>query len=352
MGSANPVLVVLATLCLILLGLALNFFTAFFPLFLWILWRPDHSWYYLLPVLIVQFLHLRYLWIDKRHLASYRFLTSRTFASVDPSPPVFTSLLSTRPLTFCDSFNDMLLCIALRRILLPVVMFVVKTDSIKDKEDTMYLSLDKVSSPSDDLSAFLSSFPRSIRRRYKKVVQQTFAQAGIRVVTVPVETGLDLQEVVPLIWAHQKRLVATTAKLVEDFVKRFLVMTVVPDGVLDLFYQDDRLMAVQMGVLQGATYHWFMYFSHDQARQSGIWFYGTLLSIKRAKLLEGQGAVYVNAHIHHAQTKQNAGYDVASCEDYTLLDQLYPWAWARSLPEDALCVSLLGPDGSTAASDK
>lgn len=82
-GRANPVLVVLSTLGLILLGLALNLGTALFPLLLWVLWRPDDpsGYYYLGPILVVQFWHLRYLWIDKDHLASYRFLTARTFSS-------------------------------------------------------------------------------------------------------------------------------------------------------------------------------------------------------------------------------------------------------------------------------
>jgi hypothetical protein len=239
---------------------------------------------------------------------------------------------------------------ALRRLLFPVVMFVVKADAIKDHEDTMYLSLDKVRS-ANDLPALLSGFSPSVRRRYRKVFAQSFGPAGIRVATVPAERALHLQEVVPLIWLHQKRMVGGTAKVAEDFIKRFLVMVVVPDGVLDLFYQDDTLVAVQMGVLQGNTYHWFMYFSREEARQCGIWFYGTLLSIQRAKLLEGQGVTYVNAHIHHVQSKRNAGYDVASYENSALLDDLYPWAFARRLTQEALSVSLLDANGPTTLPD-
>ena len=312
MASVNPVLVVLATTCLILMGLLLNLLTAFFPFALWAFQPPVQQWYYAVPVVFVQATHLYLLWTDKAHVSAYRFLT-----------------------------------LPVRRALQPVVMYLIKMESIKDKQNVAYLALDKIGSTKNRRNAnvvvvvveeILQSFRPSVRRRYKNVYK-TFREAGIVVRSVQCETELDLRATLPILLQHQKRQCQIDGKnLVEEFVKRFLVVSVVPDGILDLFYKDDELVAFQMGTRQGAVYDWFMYFSRDAARQYGIWFYGILLSIVRAKTLPG--VQWFNALTHLMDSKQMAGLQAVTYEDDEMMDTLFPWASTERMPDKALSISL------------
>ena len=106
--TVNPLLVGLATWCLISVGLGLILATALFPFLLWAFQPPARQWYYILPICLVQITHLYMLWTDKAHLAAYRFLS-----------------------------------LPLRRALLPVVMYVIKMDAVKEKEDVACLFWDE-----------------------------------------------------------------------------------------------------------------------------------------------------------------------------------------------------------------
>lgn len=141
-------------------------------------------------------------------------------------------------------------------------------------------------------------------------------------------------DVVPLIWTHEKRQVKQNGKnLIEEFIKRVLVILVVPDGILDLYYepsQPHKPIAVQMSILQGDVYHWFMYFSADSATKSGIWFQGILLAMTRGVVMPN--VRFVNAQCHHADSKRNAGFLPAMPDETNLLKELYPWAYTQQFP--------------------
>ena len=109
----SPLVVALATTILIVMGLLLNLVTAFFPLCLWALQPPASAWYYALPVVLVQATHLYLLWTDPGHVAAYRFLT-----------------------------------LPIRKALQPVVMFLIKEDAVKEKEDVSFLRLDEIGTSS------------------------------------------------------------------------------------------------------------------------------------------------------------------------------------------------------------
>ena len=234
-------------------------------------------------------------------------------------------------------------------------MYLVKMDAIKDKEDVACLCLNDIggrdnnnSNNQNDTSVvvqdILQSFRKSVRRRYRNVLK-TFRQAGIVVKSVQGERAWDLRTTVPILFQHQKRQCQVDGNsLVDAFIKRFLVVSVVPDGILDLFYNaDGELIAFQMGTRQGAVYNWFVYFCQDDARQYGIWFYGILLSMARAKSLPG--VQWFNALYHLLDSKQMAGLQVVSHENDEMMDTLFPWLSTERMPDKALTISLLEEDG-------
>jgi hypothetical protein len=314
--NVNPVLVGLATAGLIVTGLLLNLVTAAYPLLLWTLLPQKYRWTVYFPtVLFVQATHGYLLWTDPRHLAAYRFLTK----------PV-------------------------RRAVLPLVMYLVHMDAVKEREDVAYVQLPPVtqtdessripiSSTSQQLYAMLRP---SVRRRYKSM-QRRFQQHGMGIESVDAEKHLHLQSTMPILWAHQQRQsqTSTNKNVWEEFIKRFLVVSVVPDGVLDLFYNpDDVLMGFQMGIRQGKVYHWFMYFCRDEGRQSGTWFMGVWMSFLRAMSLrrDNGGVAYICGLTHHLDSKRNAGFEIANCTDSDLLSILFPWQSTDVIPDDAICI--------------
>ena len=324
----HPMLVSIAMFTLISMGLLLNLVTACFPLLLWALQpsltqrqQQNGSWYhyyYAVPILFVQCLHVWLLWTDKAHLAAYRFLT-----------------------------------LPIRRALLPVVMFVAQRDAMKGKEDVAYLHLTDGDNIGPGREGFLQYYFRSNTRRSYKKTLRAFRDEGIRMESVQCESDLDLRTVCPIIWEHQKRQCQRTMddddnnnnnnNVLEEFIKRFLIVSVVPDCVLDLFYNNQQeLVAVSVDVRTGPVYYAFLYFARDAARRSGIWYYSNLHSMVRARSLPG--VRYVNALTHHIDAKRNAGYQVSSYDDTTTMEMLFPWSRTERVPDHALKISVEDDD--------
>lgn len=329
--AVNPLLVGLATWCLISVGLGLIVATALFPFLLWAFQPPARQWYYILPICLVQITHLFMMWTDKAHLAAYRFLS-----------------------------------LPLRRVLLPVVMYVIKMDAVKEKEDVACMFWDEEKIDDKDIAPsprtpteLVASFRRTVRREYKRKLA-AFAQQGIFVRTIQGERELDLQAVLPILWQHQKRTCqdASDKNVYEEFIKRFLIVSVVPDGVLDLFYKtndgaspDDapQLVAFQMGIRIASVYYAFMYFSRDEARDYGIWYCGHLMALSRAKSMEGVNCM--NVLTHNLDTKRRAGFNVVSYQDEARMDELFPWAPTETIAEEDLFVELFDSNDSDEEDD-
>ena len=106
------------------------------------------------------------------------------------------------------------------------------------------------------------------------------------------EEALNLSNVVPIMVEHERRCCQADGKsLVEEFIKRFLVMTMTTNAVLDLYYKDgNELCSVQLSVKQGNVLHWFMYFSTES--RAGIWYHGILNAMIRG--LEIPSVRYIN----------------------------------------------------------
>jgi hypothetical protein len=169
----------------------------------------------------------------------------------------------------------------------------------------------------------------------------------------------------PLLWEHEQRVCAATGKHpLQEFIQRALIVTVVPDGILDLYYYHDHnhnnaLVSFQFSVCQGRqqqkVWHWFMYFCRNDYCKAGIWWHGALLAIERGRQLKLN---YTNAQTHQSESKLHAGYSLAAhnnnnnnggAGDADILSQLHPLAFTTRIPRQAINVRLWDPPPRTSS---
>ena len=190
----------------------------------------------------------------------------------------------------------------LRRFLVPVVMTIARIESAREDSLTWYRHVEE------------HELKPSVRRRFRA----NALDPDVRHEAVRSETRLCLKETVPIVWEHQRRMGAG----VDDFVKRFLVLALIPDAVLDLYWRSDRLVGLQLSIGQGEVWHWFLHFATET--RSGIWFHGVDLAYRRA-------TSYVNGQPHCDESKTLAG--MHGTKDTALLQVLYPWSWGVRIEE-------------------
>ena len=299
-SAPSAVLLGCCTLIVVLIGLGLVLFVSFFPLWAYLCIRRALSvsqWKGLLAASLLTVLHLRALWISSKYLWILRTMV-----------------------------------LPIRRLLFPVVPFVARIESIREQETTQCYAVE----------GDQPDFRRSVRRHYRRM-EKIYRRQGIHHHCVRAETSLVLRDVIPILWEHQKR---STESPLEDFIKRALVVAVVPDGILDLYYSDSsdekQLVCLQFSILQGHVWHWFMYFCSDSASRAGIWWHGALLAIQRGHAIHGVD--WVNAQIHQKESKLHAGYSAAYHYETEVLSQVYPWGWAKRIPDEAISVKLWEPE--------
>ena len=314
--SLQSALLGLAILALVILGLAVVVTTMFWPSLVVFLLLAVSSRGAAVPITmtdrvpvfaatfgLVNLVHLYKLGTDAHHLAVYQFLW-----------------------------------LPVRRLLVPVVMWVAKIESIREKAPTMYRKI--MPSNDGDNDETIATMPRSVRRRYRKM-EEFFRRSKIRHETVYCdESGMVLTQLLPILWEHERRAcVSGDTAVLAEFIKRFLVVTLLPDGILDLYFSGHNLVAFQFSMRQGppSVLHWFMYFCKDDYTRCGIWFHGIRLAIRRAHALTaetGGDAVWVNGQVHQTASKQNAGLVAADHTNSDLLSRLYPLTWSREIPRE------------------
>jgi len=126
-----------------------------------------------------------------------------------------------------------------------------------------------------------------------------------------------------------------------EFIKRFLVVTLVPDGILDLYFYNNECVAFQFSVLQQSTLHWFMYFAKDEYTKCGIWFHGILLALHRGqRLLQKNDYQNFFVKVHQIKSKRNAGLEACQPNDMELMSQIFPIRWSQPIPADVANLSL------------
>jgi len=301
-SSLHSVLLALATLVTVLLGLGVVTITSFWPSFLLLIFFQTSAAatssslvLYAVACAIANMMHLYKLYTDAHHVAVYQFLW-----------------------------------LPLRRLLVPIIMWVASIQSIREGTPTLYRKLEN----DDDLV-----MSRGVHRRYRKM-KEIFQLSGLRhEIVYSDESGLTFFQFLPILWEHQRRICPNDA--VGEFVKRFLVVSLMPDGIFDLYFDDDnnqQLVAFQFSMLQSppSVLHWFMYFCKDSYTDKGLWFHGIRLALERGKALakETEGVVCVNAQCHQTSSKQNAGFKPAEHTNIDLLSELYPFSWSTTIPQD------------------
>ena len=180
------------------------------------------------------------------------------------------------------------------------------------------------------MDALLRHFRPSVRRRYRKM-EQAFRRDRIRCESVRSEDGLNLSQVIPIMWEHERRCCTLDGKsVVGEFLKRFLVMVMTTNAILDLYYdQENTLCSVQLSVPQSGVLHWFMYFSVNT--RSGIWYHGILNALVRG--MKTDSIRFVSGQNHQTASKQGAGLIPVDLND-PVMSSLYPVAFTRELPRD------------------
>ena len=292
-----------ATLTVVMVGVGILLFVTFLPLVITVpfLAPTIDSTLYAVAV-AVQALHLHLLWTSTSYLAIFRRLL-----------------------------------FPIRKPLMLLVFQIARIEAIREETPTLYLDLSTLKRTEDDNAEvdLLQSFRPSVRRRYKQM-EIIFQQNNIRHEAVRSEEALNLLLVVPIMLEHERRRCqADGTNVLKEFTKRFLVVTMTTDALLDLYYtQDGELCCVQLSILQGHTLHWFMYFSLTSSSKCGIWYHGILNSMLRG--LQIPSVQYINGQIHQTESKQRAGLVACEHTKYEMLSKLYPLALSGEISPAAL----------------
>ena len=264
-----------------------------------------------------------------------------------------------------------ILVIQIRVLVVPFVIYVSRIESIREQAPTLYFDTkDSILSDGsnenepeqhmnmDDDNGSLrtpllsstrrttpqqsSSHPRQssrkIRRRYAQM-QRAFERDGITHKADFSDRILNLSTALPILWEHERRITSNFFDALVESLKRYLVLVCMPLGILDCYYdRDGELVAIQLSVLVGSVWHWFIYLSKDSATKSGIWFHGIGTAQQRA--LSFSDTDFCNAQVHQTQSKKNAGCLAACHDDSELLSELYSFQLPQRPPDELLNVSL------------
>jgi hypothetical protein len=238
-----------------------------------------------------------------------------------------------------------------RVLLMPLVMTVARIEAIREGEPTMYLDVSKVRDSEGGLTTkaaeekVLMSFKKSNRRRYTRM-QKVFRGEKMRHKACWSEESLHLASILPIVMEHERRSSHMDGKnFVEEFIKRFLVVIMVPKALLDFYYdENNKLSSVHLTVQQGNVLHGFLYFSSSHVTRSGIWFHGILTNLVRGT--RSPSIRYVNGHVHQTESKRFAGLVPAEPTGSAMLQELYPFCFMERPSTAALSVELWTGDGT------
>lgn len=226
-----------------------------------------------------------------------------------------------------------------------LVFQIAMIESVREGVPTLYFEVSTVkrSNTTEEQQDLLQSFKTSVRKRFKQM-EACFRRNGISYKTVRSEDALNLSLVLPILLEHERRCCLADGKNVwEEFIKRFLVVSLFTDAVLDLYYDENNdLCSVQLSVMQEKTIHWFMYFCLSSRAKCGIWYHGILQAMVRGLTIPS--IEYVNAQVHQTDSKRGAGMQVCDHIDCDMLRNLYPFEFTKEMPLSALETRLWASD--------
>ncbi|CAJ1963007.1 unnamed protein product [Cylindrotheca closterium] len=225
-------------------------------------------------------------------------------------------------------------CHPIRIVLMPLVNEVSKSEGIREKEVTWYNKCSDLPQTRDP-TVLLSRLKPSCRKDLRKKLKHFF-ENDITTRTVHSDF-LSLQHDVPILWAHEQRAVQGTDKSVlEEFIKRFLVLFLVSHAYLDRYYdKDGKICALGQFVSCRNTMNNFMYFCLEEQSRCGIWQYHHFRGLLRAVASSSSSSKrieYINFQVHQGYAKRLAGAVAADYKDDELLSNLYPFALYQRPP--------------------
>ena len=264
----------------------------------------------------------------------------------------------------------------LRFLLMPIVIAVVKSEAIKEKADTWYLSKEDLPE-TDSCTVMMQTFPKNKRRDIKKKLR-CYLNRGITATSNHCNS-LSLKKDIPVLIDHEREAVRGTNKVfLEEFIKRFLVVFMLTDGYIDRYYAPDsnpdvdKPVALCVFVKNGSVLQVFMYFCRKSEKKSGIWHHHIIrmmlrVAASRTNFRENTGGIssslqpstplldesstieigeqlpaieYVNFQVHQDFAKKCAGAKRASWEDMQLMNVLYPNRFFERPPKDLIKIDL------------
>mmetsp|Transcript_36985 Transcript_36985/g.89861 ORF Transcript_36985/g.89861 Transcript_36985/m.89861 type:complete len:349 (-) Transcript_36985:329-1375(-) len=225
-------------------------------------------------------------------------------------------------------------CHPIRILLMPLVNEVSRSEGVREKEVTWYNKCSDLPQTRDP-PVLLSRLKPSCRKDLRKKLRLFFEN---EITTQTVHSDfLSLRHDVPILWAHEKRAVQGTDKsVVEEFIKRFLVLFLVSHAYLDRYYdKDGKICALGQFVSCKNTINNFMYFCLEEQRRFGIWQYHHFRGLLRAVAASPE-IEYINFQVHQGYAKRLAGSIAADYRDDELLSKLYPFALYKRPPASVI----------------
>uniref|UniRef100_A0A6V2P028 Uncharacterized protein n=1 Tax=Ditylum brightwellii TaxID=49249 RepID=A0A6V2P028_9STRA len=220
--------------------------------------------------------------------------------------------------------------VPIRMLIMPYLNVVVKSEAIRNKEPTWYNKCSELCR-TEDTQTLLAALKGSVRKDLKKKLR-IFHERGITRKTLHSDF-LSLSQDIPIIWSHVKRKNQNTDKsVVEEFIKRFLVVFMASDAYIDRYYDSNqKLCALGLFAVNQNTLSNSMYFCLDTHSQMGIWQYHHFCGLLRASAAPPD-IQYINFYFGETYAKKLAGSVAADYRDEQLLNVLYPFSYNREVP--------------------
>jgi hypothetical protein len=238
-----------------------------------------------------------------------------------------------------------LMFLPIRMVLMPLLNKIIENEATQEKATVWYndCSIFVDDNSQACLQTMLSKMKSSSRKDIKQKLR-LYHSHGITTTTIH-SNYLSLQKDIPILWKHQKRQCEREGKVVlEEFLKRFLVIFLVSNAYIDRYYSGHRLCAIGMFTTSGPTFVHNMYFSIQP--NYGIWQYHHIRGLYRAisAYQLNEKIRFINYYHHQDNAKKLAGSQPldlhGSCADEELRYQLFPLKFYKEPPTSVINIQL------------
>jgi hypothetical protein len=199
----------------------------------------------------------------------------------------------------------------------------------------------------------LQKFSRSSRKDTKQKLR-LYLRHGI-VSETKHSDYMSLRRDIPILWDHERRCCQKDdSRVLGEFIKRFLVMFLVPHAYLDRYYNQQKCCALGMFVVCDNVLLNSMYFCLDDACQCGIWQYHSVRGLLRAVTAfygdiddddeivvdSCRSIEYINYFQHQDCAKRLVGARPARETNSELMRVLFPFRFYREPPSSIIALQI------------